>query len=126
MLNKVNKITSIVSLAIYSLFSVLACYVFLHTALDTCYVIKRADDGGFYKELGSFNTQAIIFIVATVILLSALIFHIISVIKPQKLMYSIQFMKINLHPTSLSIQIQMKIFMNMESMLLMEIQTEFH
>ena len=89
MLNKVNKITSIVSLAIYSLFSALACYVFLHTALDTCYVIKRADDGGFYRELGSFNTQAIIFIVATVILLSALIFHIIRVIKPQKLVYSI-------------------------------------
>lgn len=89
MLNRVSKITSIVSLAIYSLFTVLACYVFGHAALDACYVIKRADDGGFYQELGSFNTQSIIFIVAIVIVIFALVSHILRIIKAQKPVYSI-------------------------------------
>jgi hypothetical protein len=125
MLNRVSKITSIVSLAIYSLFAVLACYVFGHTALDTCYVINRADNSGFYQELGSFNPQAIIFIVATVILLSALIFHIIRVIKPQKLVYSIICITLSIISVAffLTLNIDARLFMFIKYIL--HIQNEF-
>ena len=125
MLNKANKIMSIASLAIYSLFSVLACYVFGHTALDTCYVIKRADDGGFFQELGSFNPKAIIYIVATVILLSALIFHIIRVVKPQKLVYSIICITLSIISVAffLTLNIDTRLFMFIKYIL--HIQNEF-
>ena len=88
MLKKANKIVSIVSLALYALFTCCAGYVYYNQARYVGSHIVMESDGGFRAEY-QFDSKAIVFIIAAAILLAALISHVLKLIKSKKLAFPI-------------------------------------
>lgn len=87
MLKKYEKIMSITSLSLFTLFAVYAGHVYYKSALYTCSVIGLAE--GVIDAEYQFNAKAIIYIVAAAILLLALITHVLKLIKSNKLVFPI-------------------------------------
>lgn len=88
MLKKADMATSIISLSLFSLFTVFVGYVYrVQAEVDSSEIVALG--GGAYGWDFHFNTKTVFFIIAAVILILALISHVLKLIIRKKLVFPI-------------------------------------